>query len=50
LKNTRRNGKTESGFNINGVFKDLLEIPPRKLKPSGLNRLRIVSDVTVFVL
>jgi putative PIN family toxin of toxin-antitoxin system len=23
--------------------KDLLEIPPRKLKPSGLNRLRIVS-------
>jgi len=23
--------------------KDLLEIPPRKLKPSGLNRLKIVS-------
>jgi hypothetical protein len=23
LKNVRRNGKTESGFNMNGVFKDL---------------------------
>jgi putative PIN family toxin of toxin-antitoxin system len=34
--------KVRADFLLTGD-KDLLEIPPKKLKPSGLNRLKIVS-------